>query len=373
MKISHKPLNVAWAVVLCYLLIAFEFFYMASPFAIYFYSVYNPGISFLNHFPSLAWLTGFFLPHLVEETRSGLLNVVTLTGLLLACAGFIMFLVCAIQVYYAKLFKRGAVTKGFYKYIRHPQYTAFSICSFGMLLVWPRFLTLLFFVSLLFVYYWLARKEERECAEKFGEAYKTYCNLTYRFFPVKFVHIPESWKKLRIPIIVVYIFSLSVSFGIAVLLKTYAIGQLYSYNDNAGQWISIYKLPESDFKKLSGFIFDNKHIDRLIKSKNLNRQEIINYVIPSEMYISEIPMIEPANSQCHVNGLEYNKNIVKVIVTQGIHKHKGKSYSGNKLLRKTLTLKPLAEVWIDLNKSKLLDVIDLPDKPRYMNIPEPIF
>jgi hypothetical protein len=31
-----------WPVLGIYLLIAFEFFYMASPFAIYFYSVYKP-------------------------------------------------------------------------------------------------------------------------------------------------------------------------------------------------------------------------------------------------------------------------------------------------------------------------------------------
>jgi hypothetical protein len=31
-----------------YLLIGFEFFYMVSPFAVYFYSVYGPGLTFIN-------------------------------------------------------------------------------------------------------------------------------------------------------------------------------------------------------------------------------------------------------------------------------------------------------------------------------------
>ena len=34
-----------WAVSAFYLLIAFEFFYMATPFALYFYSVYGPGLN----------------------------------------------------------------------------------------------------------------------------------------------------------------------------------------------------------------------------------------------------------------------------------------------------------------------------------------
>ena len=52
-----------WAVIAVYMLITFEFFYMASPFALYFYSLYRPGLTFLEKIPAIAWITGFFLPH----------------------------------------------------------------------------------------------------------------------------------------------------------------------------------------------------------------------------------------------------------------------------------------------------------------------
>lgn len=368
MKTRSKSSKVAWAVVLFYLLIAFEFFYMASPFAIYFYSVYKPGISFLNHFPQLAWLTGFFMPHLVEDTHSGILNIMPFVGIILAGAGFIMFLVCAAQVYYAKLFRKGAVTKGLYKYIQHPQYTAFSICSFGMLLVWPRFLTLLFFVTLLFVYNWLARKEEKECSEKFGEAYTAYCTLTYRFIPIKFPHTLMSFK---FPQWSLYILSLVVAFAISMLIKQYSISNLYAYNDKTGHWISIYETEKSTLADLSCLINEDKTVDSLIFAKT-NGSEIVNYVVPAEMFISEIPMIEPENEVCHVYGNRYETSKVKVIVTQCLHKQ-NEILTGEKLIRKALTLKPIAEVLIDVNQSKILKVIDLPDKLRYNNIPEPIF
>jgi protein-S-isoprenylcysteine O-methyltransferase Ste14 len=96
-----------WAVAILYVLIAFEFFYMASPFAIYFYSVYGPGLSFINNTPALAWLSSVFLPHIVVETSSVLLNY--------------------------KLARKGAVTGGIYNFIRHPQYVSLAICSFGLL------------------------------------------------------------------------------------------------------------------------------------------------------------------------------------------------------------------------------------------------
>ena len=62
-----------WAVALFYMLIAFEFFYMASPFAFYFYSVYGPALNFIDENPALSWLVGVFLPH-YAQTSSDLLK-----------------------------------------------------------------------------------------------------------------------------------------------------------------------------------------------------------------------------------------------------------------------------------------------------------
>ena len=58
-----------------YALVAFEFFYMASPFGAYLYAVYGPGLDWLEASGSTSWLIQFFLPHLVEETSSVLIDV----------------------------------------------------------------------------------------------------------------------------------------------------------------------------------------------------------------------------------------------------------------------------------------------------------
>jgi protein-S-isoprenylcysteine O-methyltransferase Ste14 len=145
------------SVVIFYLLIALEFFYMASPFAIYFYSVYGPGLNFLNANPVMAWLSSFFLPHIVFETSSGLLNLRNVLGAALAIIGFLAFCVGAGQLYYHKLARKGAVTGGIYNHIRHPQYLSFAICSLGVLLLWPRYIALIMFIAVLFAYYFLAK------------------------------------------------------------------------------------------------------------------------------------------------------------------------------------------------------------------------
>ncbi len=124
-----------WAVAIFYMLIAFEFFYMASPFAIYFYSIYGPGLNFVNDNPALAWLSTVFLPHIVVETSSVLVNFHNVIGAALATVGSLAFCVGAGQVYYYKLARKGAVTGGIYNHIRHPQYVSLVICSFGLLLL----------------------------------------------------------------------------------------------------------------------------------------------------------------------------------------------------------------------------------------------
>jgi len=185
MRTNKATKRTSWVITAFYLLIVFEFFYMASPFAVYFYSVYKPELKILNHFPAISWLTNFFMPHIAEETKSPIINMLGWVGGVLFASGLLTFIICAVQVYYNKLFKNGAVTGGLYKFIRHPQYTGFIISGLGMLLIWPRFLILITFITILFIYYFLAKIEEKECEMKFGKSYTDYMNSTFMFLPFR--------------------------------------------------------------------------------------------------------------------------------------------------------------------------------------------
>lgn len=151
--IENEPVNKSFqAIWVFYLLIAFEIIYMISPFGIYYYSIYGKGLNFLSGNQFTAWMSSFFLPHIVE-TSSHVLNIFKDVGWVLAVLGFLAFFIGAGQIYYYKFSKKGAVIGGIYKYIRHPQYVSLSICSFGLLLVWPRYLVLIMFITMLFTYY----------------------------------------------------------------------------------------------------------------------------------------------------------------------------------------------------------------------------
>ncbi|MBN2399277.1 MAG: isoprenylcysteine carboxylmethyltransferase family protein [Candidatus Aminicenantes bacterium] len=78
------------------------------------------------------------------------------------------------------------VTVGAYKYIRHPLYASLLFLAWGIFfkhLSWPGMVLVIFSTLFLFL---TARRDEAECLEHFGAAYRTYMQETTRFIPFLF-------------------------------------------------------------------------------------------------------------------------------------------------------------------------------------------
>jgi protein-S-isoprenylcysteine O-methyltransferase Ste14 len=180
---------------LVYFIAAPEIVIMISPFAFFFYAVFNPILLGLNQSSATRWLTAFFLPHMVAPA-TWLLLVVRVLGSILFVGGSLMFLVCAAQVYLGKLLKWGVAQRGFYTLMRHPQYTGLTLAGLGLTILWPRFLTLMFLAVMVFLYYLLAKDEERRMLRHYREAYQTYLERTGMFWP-RLSRRPAPVKPLR--------------------------------------------------------------------------------------------------------------------------------------------------------------------------------
>jgi len=87
------------------------------------------------------------------------------------------------RVLYVAQAKNVLATAGPYARLRHPQYVAFILIMVGFLLQWPTLITLIMFPILVTVYVRLARREERDAAATFGEAWTTYAQRTPAFLP----------------------------------------------------------------------------------------------------------------------------------------------------------------------------------------------
>lgn len=172
----------ARSVVVLYFIVALEIVIMISPFAFFFYAAFNPFLLALNQSSVTRWLTAFFLPHMVIPPNE-VLTVIRILGSVFFVGGMLIFFVCAGQVYFGKLLKKGVATRGLYTIIRHPQYVGLGFAALGLAIMWPRFLTLTLFAVMLFLYYLLAKDEERRMTSRFGEGYISYMNRTGMFFP----------------------------------------------------------------------------------------------------------------------------------------------------------------------------------------------
>ncbi len=169
--------------ILAYVIMAFEVAIMISPFAFFFYSVFNPIFHFLGGSPATRWLTAFFLPHMIWPP-SVLLAVVRVLGSVLFVIGAVTFIVCAFQVYLGKLLKWRIASKGLYSVVRHPQYVALIVWGAGMAILWPRFLVLVTLALMITLYYFLAKDEEGRMTRAYGDDYRDYMRRTGRFVPL---------------------------------------------------------------------------------------------------------------------------------------------------------------------------------------------
>ncbi|MBZ5637846.1 MAG: isoprenylcysteine carboxylmethyltransferase family protein [Acidobacteriia bacterium] len=216
------------AIIGLYFIIALEVLIMISPFAAFFYAAFNPVLLFLAQWPATRWLAAFFLPHMVLPP--GLfLRTVRVAGSVLFVGGMVVFLVCAGQVYFHKLLRRGPALGGLYTWIRHPQYMALALTGLGLAVLWPRFLTIVLWTVMVGLYGLLARDEERRMVSQFGDEYREYMTRTGRFLPRGLEQAVDRLPFLRRPLfrsLLGFVFLAVVAVGGAFVLRAYTISRL---------------------------------------------------------------------------------------------------------------------------------------------------
>jgi len=132
-----------------------------------------PALNPFSHASGHLWITllggGPWMSAVIHVISNGLM----LGGLLLMGTGWR-------RIHAAK---GELVTDGVYAWVRHPQYTGLSLITIGMLVQWPTIITALTWPLLIVVYYRLARREEREAEQAFGDAYRAYRARVPMFVP----------------------------------------------------------------------------------------------------------------------------------------------------------------------------------------------
>lgn len=139
---------------------------------------------------------GFPLTMYLIASFFGFNNVATLWYLLVGLTGYDLFVSVFLGVIlpisniiiltsiflivfgWRRIFKAKGqlVTTGIYGHVRHPQYLGFILLTFGIDFLWVTFSTLILWPILAFLYYRLAKEEEKIMEEKYGDEYRRYAS-----------------------------------------------------------------------------------------------------------------------------------------------------------------------------------------------------
>jgi protein-S-isoprenylcysteine O-methyltransferase Ste14 len=266
-------------------IVGLEIVIMISPFAFFFYAAFNPFLLALNQSSMTRWLTAFFLPHMVVPPNE-VLTVIRILGSVFFVAGMLIFLFCAAQVYIGKLLKKGVATKGFYTIIRHPQYLGLGFTALGLAIMWPRFLTLTLFAVMLFLYYLLAKDEERRMTNRFGGSYISYMNRTGMFFPhfIEKALIGNSKSQRHLGFgkaILIFVGLLVVVVGSGFILRAYSVHHLPLRQVNRVDVIAIMKEDLAAAERLLPSVLQDPTItSKLQPIENSIGHRLLVYFVP---------------------------------------------------------------------------------------------
>ncbi len=293
-----------WAAIVFYLAIALEVVIMITPFTGYFYFVYAPVLGFLEARPATAWLTAFFLPH-ISDSGDPLLTVLAVLGPVLLGLGLIVFFVCAFQVYSAKLLRRGVVSGGLYARVRHPQYLGLAIAGLGLLLYWPRFLILVLYVTMLFVYYLLARDEERRMERKHGDSYRRYAESLPMFVPGSF---GGRWIARRVGgrrlggwgLSAAFGVTLLASLGVAAAARAYSRGQLTTFQEGNLVAVSLTGGTEATLRARLDLALEDPQVQERLAEHPADHT-LVAYVLPQD-YMMQHLIADLGEHEAHHGG-----------------------------------------------------------------------
>lgn len=350
----------AWLV---YVIIVFEIIFMVSPAALYYYSAYAPPLNLLASSPYTSWLVQYILPHFTYHSSATAAFLVAASWPIIVL-GLLIFIWSFCQIYFAKFTHGGPVTTGLYRYIRHPQYTGLAIVGLGTAFFWSRFLVVITYITMLFLYVLLARDEENRCKQAFGENYEDYLSKTSRFLPGRRMQNVPGLHFFQLCI--VYVVSLLLSVGAGFALKQHVIDEMLVITEAEVSVIVVAPMDQSKAKRV---------ID-LANPAMSNVKPSLAYLAPSSWSIPELGLLpeynlsasdELSHPMLHGNPPDYNGSRFKLLVTEPIFRTEA-----SQGLLNIISTRPLYAINIDL-ETGTAERTDKLNPGKWQGIPVPVY
>ncbi len=140
----------------------------------------------------LSWAIGYQNPFTHEAghllyPQLGMLDPLHFVSIAIIGGGILLVSEGWSKIYKAK---DALVTDGIYAHVRHPQYLGIFLVTSGFLLQWITIPTAIMFPILVWMYYRLAKREERDMESSFGIDYLNYKSRVPMFLPALHARFP---------------------------------------------------------------------------------------------------------------------------------------------------------------------------------------
>lgn len=375
--------NIKRSVWFFYALIVLEILYMISPFALYFYSLYKVPLKWLQSSEATAFLTQTVLPHFAYHT-SGLIQLLVGISWPLILIGSALFLVAFGQIYWAKFTRKGAVSGGLYRFIRHPQYLALAILGLGTTLYWSRFLVCLMYVTMLFLYSALARQEEEICKAKFGSSYMHYLERTGRFLPRSVENslrrfVPQlsltGWSR-RAVLFAGYGISMVALVLMGFMVRDYALDQMVITESSDRVVVALTELTQNELAIASSTALADAEVQERLQEVP-GKKELI-YVVPDGWSIPELGIESGtaahdylANSVGHGNTDRVDLDRLLVLICRPVLRDE--NVGGRAMLKNAQGIIPLMEVTVGRGYGSVIRRKLRQDSGKWAGIPVPLY
>ncbi len=379
-NVQRSFVAAAWV---SYALIVCEILYMVSPFALYYYAAYAPPLSLLQGHPLTAFLTQNILPHFTFVQSAPIRFFESLAWPAIV-SGLVLFLAGFFQIYWAKLRHRGNVASGLYRHIRHPQYAALALLGLGTSIFWPRFIAWLMYGTMVFLYYFLAKSEEKQCLRKFGAPYAAYLARTGMFLPLtierrlkKFsFRLPESGVQRSAAIFALFILFLSTILVAGFVLRDYGVSRVLGEFSGDRAAIALAPMKAEEFRASCRAVLNDPTVHRHLAK--VPGEKLLLYAFPPAWNIPELGIARKVdagdylvNAGTHGNDIPVNEDSVQVLLVRPVLR--SPEARGDEILKNCLDIVPVVNATVDLRKNSVVAIDSTFQQRMWSGIPVPCY
>jgi hypothetical protein len=241
-------------------------------------------------------------------------------------------------------------------------------------LIWPRFLVLIAYVTMLFLYASLARWEEERSLAQFGESYRAYQARTGMFLPQPLSEripriLPMSGGRRVAAVLGLYVLLIAATVVLGLALRDYALAKISAFYTEDVAVLSPALLTDQELHAAYRTAMADVRVQEALRGADPAKQLV--YVVPVEWDLPDLPMERVHRSGGHYVPADFDRWHYKLLFTR-VRTHAARP-TGQDIVKTAYGRDPIALVKVDSAAGEVTGIDSPPPHVVWGDIPTPMF